>query len=424
MLDLKYLVENIDNVKEMLKNRGSDSKDLDKILDLTKKRKELIASVEELRAKRNSISKELGVMAQAGKDIQVQKEKIKKLKEDLDRQDQELSEIENNLNYILMRLPNLLSQDTPIGKDETENVFVREWKSGRPPLDFKAKDHVDIGERLQIIDSKRATKVSGSRFVFMMGAGARLERALINFMLDVHTKEHGYQEVQPPFIVNETSMTATGQLPKFKEDLFQLEGTDYYLIPTAEVPLTNYRRNEIIDLKELPLKYVAYTPCFRSEAGSYGKDTRGIIRQHQFNKVELVKIVHPDKSAQEHELLTKDAEHILQLLKLDYRTMSLCSGDIGFGAAKCYDIEVYLPSEDKYREISSCSNYLDFQGRRAKIRYKNPQTGKNEFLHTINGSGLAVGRTAVAIIDQYQMKDGRVQVPEVLVPYMGGKTII
>ena len=423
MLDIKLIIESPNKVKEMLKNRKHNSDVIDEVLKLTDKRKLHIADVEDLRSKRNALSKSFA----QSKDDEAKLDKIKRemgiIKEALATKDTALQDIEQKLNALLSILPNMLQEDTPIGKDETENKFIRDWASGREKFDFKAKDHVTIGENLQIIDIKRATKVSGARFNFMVGDGARLERSLINFMLDIHTKEHGYKEILPPFMVNDASMFATGQLPKFKEDLFKIEGLDQYLIPTAEVPLTNYRRNEIIDLKELPLKYVAYTPCFRSEAGSYGKDTRGIIRQHQFNKVELVKIALPEKAREEHEALTRDAEHILQLLKLDYRVISLCSGDIGFGASKCYDLEVYLPSEDRYREISSCSNYGDFQGRRAKIRYKNPKTGKNEFLHTINGSGLAVGRTALSIIDQYQMKNGRVKVPEVLVPYMGKEII-
>ena len=317
-----------------------------------------------------------------------------------------------------MTVPNYLLSDVPEGKDSSSNTVIREWGK-KPDLKFTPKDHVDLGEDLGIIDFKRAGKVTGARFVFMCGAGAKLERALINFMLDTHTKEHGYKELLTPFIVNDKSLMGTGQLPKFKEDLFKLEGFPYYLIPTAEVPVTNFYADEILEADKLPIKFVAYSACFRSEAGSYGKDTRGMIRQHEFNKVELVKITDQQSSIKEHEELTKNAETILQLLGLHYRVVVLCSGDIGFAAAKCYDIEVWLPSSNCYREISSCSNFLDFQARRAKIRYRDPVTGKPVLAHTINGSGLAVGRTVIAILDQYQQQDGSVIVPEALRPYMG-----
>jgi seryl-tRNA synthetase len=311
----------------------------------------------------------------------------------------------------------------PVGTDPTQNKVVRSW--GEKPIFtfFKPKDHVDLGEGLGIIDLKRAVKVTGARFVFMCGMGAKLERSLINFMLDTHTKQHGYSEMLPPFVVNEASLLGTSQLPKFKEDLFKLENYPFYLIPTAEVPVTNFHSDEIIDYDKLPIKYAAYSACFRSEAGSYGKDTRGMIRQHEFNKVELVKITEPKKSLEEHEALTRDAEKILQLLNLHYRVISLCSGDIGFAASKCYDLEVWLPSMNEYKEISSCSNFLDFQARRAKIRYRDPETGKPALAHTINGSGLAIGRTVIAIMEQYQQENGSIRVPEVLRPYMGIDTI-
>ena len=317
-----------------------------------------------------------------------------------------------------MSTPNYLLADIPVGKDSSANTVIRTWGK-KPEFTFKPKDHVDLGEGLEIIDFKRAGKVTGARFVFMCGDGAKLERSIINLMLDLHTKKHGYKELLPPFVVNDQSLTGTSQLPKFKDDLFKLEGFPYYLIPTAEVPVTNFYADEIIEHEKLPIKFAAFSACFRSEAGSYGKDTRGMIRQHEFNKVELVKITDQESSIKEHEELTNDAEQVLQALGLHYRVVALCSGDIGFAAAKCYDIEVWLPESNCYREISSCSNFLDFQARRAKIRYRDKKTGKPVLAHTINGSGLAVGRTVIAILEQYQQEDGSIIIPEALRPYMG-----
>ncbi len=418
MIDVKRLIENPDEYRKVLKMRGQNFDVVDKIIKLDSQRRELIAKVENLRSQKNTKSKEFGQLKKEGKDTASLDKTIKDINEELSSSDEKLKVYQEELDKIVLSIPNYLSPDVPNGLDSSQNKLIREWGK-KPELDFIPKDHVDLGESLGIVDFKRAGKVTGARFVFMCGLGAKLERSLINFMLDTHTKEHGYKEILPPLIVNEASLTGTGQLPKFKEDLFKIENYPYYLIPTAEVPVTNFVADEIIDFKELPIKFAAFSSCFRSEAGSHGKDTRGMIRQHQFNKVELLKITDAKSSIEEHEALTQDAEKILQLLGLHYRTVVLCSGDIGFGAAKCYDIEVWLPSLNEYKEISSCSNYLDFQARRAKIRYKDPETGKNTIAHTINGSGLAIGRTVIAIMEQYQQKDGSILVPEVLRTYMG-----
>ena len=418
MIDIKRLTENPEEYRQCLKNRGWEVDSVDKLVSLDKERRELIAKVEALRNEKNLKSKDFGKIKKEGGDTSVLDQEIRSITATMEEDDKRLAHTQGCLDQILLTIPNYLQTETPVGKDASENKIVRTWGE-KQTFNFKPKDHVDLGEGLGIIDFKRAGKVTGARFVFMCGLGARLERSLINFMLDTHTKQHGYSEMLPPFIVNEASLTGTSQLPKFKEDLFKLENYPFYLIPTAEVPVTNFHADEIIDYDKLPVKYAAYSACFRSEAGSYGKDTKGMIRQHEFNKVELVKITDPKKSMEEHEALTRDAEKILQLLGLHYRVISLCSGDIGFAASKCYDLEVWLPSMNEYKEISSCSNFLDFQSRRAKIRYRDPETGKPALAHTINGSGLAIGRTVVAILDQYQQEDGSIKIPEVLRPYMG-----
>ncbi|MGH7886120.1 MAG: serine--tRNA ligase, partial [Thermodesulfobacteriota bacterium] len=341
---------------------------------------------------------------------------VKKLNES-----RSIAELE--LKDFLLQIPNIPNDTVPAGKDENNNLEIRKWGEPRN-FNFKIKDHVELGERLEILDLKRATKITGARFALYKGMGARLERALINFMLDVHVNEHGYTEILPPFVANRDSFTGTGNLPKFEDDLFRLSGTDYYLIPTAEVPVTNIHRDEILDFAELPVKYVAYTPCFRKEAGSYGKDVHGIMRQHQFNKVELVKFSKPEDSYEELESLTRDASKILEMLNLPYRVVSLCTGDLGFSSAKTYDLEVWIPSEQRYREISSCSNYESFQARRASIRYKPFKQPKPSFLHTLNGSGVAVGRAVIAILENYQREDGSVEIPEKLVSYMDGQEVI
>ncbi len=408
-------------VEKALKKRGYDF-DLDYLIELDKKRREVIVKLESLKAEKNRISKEIGKLKREGKDvshiIKQMKEKGSEEKELTDS----LREIENELNDLLLRIPNIPHESVPVGEDETFNVEVKKYGSPRE-FDFEPLPHWEIGTRLGILDFKSASKITGSRFVVYKGDGALLERALINFMLETHIKR-GYQEVLPPFIAHERALVGTGNLPKFKEDLFKLEGYDWYLIPTAEVPVTNLHRDEILNEDELPKKYVAYTPCFRSEAGSYGKDVRGIIRQHQFNKVELVKFSHPDNSYDELESLLLDAEEILKLLELPYRVVALSTGDLGFSSAKTYDIEVWLPSKNDYVEISSCSNFEDFQARRANIKFREQKTKKTKFVHTLNGSGLAVGRTVAAILENYQQKDGRVLIPEVLRKYFGNRTYI
>ncbi len=408
-------------VEKALKKRGYDF-DLDYLIEFDKKRREVIVKLESLKAEKNRISKEIGKLKREGKDvshiIKQMKEKGSEEKELTDS----LREIENELNDLLLRIPNIPHESVPVGEDETFNVEVKKYGSPRE-FDFEPLPHWEIGTRLGILDFKSASKITGSRFVVYKGDGALLERALINFMLETHIKR-GYQEVLPPFIAHERALVGTGNLPKFKEDLFKLEGYDWYLIPTAEVPVTNLHRDEILNEDELPKKYVAYTPCFRSEAGSYGKDVRGIIRQHQFNKVELVKFSHPDNSYDELESLLLDAEEILKLLELPYRVVALSTGDLGFSSAKTYDIEVWLPSKNDYVEISSCSNFEDFQARRANIKFREQKTKKTKFVHTLNGSGLAVGRTVAAILENYQQKDGRVLIPEVLRKYFGNRTYI
>lgn len=419
MLDIKLLREDIEAVEAMLRARSTEL-DLSKFKELDQKRRELITQGDQLKQERKSTSKQIGQMLKEGKDAEPVKAKVSEIGDRIKALDGELAETEAALNELLTWIPNMLDPTTPFGKGEEDNVEVSKW--GEPgQFDFPVKDHVDLGQDLRIMDFERAVKVTGARFSVLRGDGARLERALINFMTDVHMRQ-GYFEILPPFMVNDKSMFGTGQFPKMREDSFKLDGFEYYLIPTAEVPVTNLHRDEILTEKQLPIHYQAFTPCFRSEAGSYGRDTRGLIRQHQFNKVELVKFTHPDHSKEEHEKLRQDAEEILQLLELPYRVMALCSGDISFTAAKCYDLEVWLPGQNAYREISSCSNFSDFQARRARIRFKDGK--KSRFVHTINGSGLAVGRTLVAILENHQQADGRILIPKALRPYLNNQEYI
>ncbi len=422
MLDLKYIKNNLDAVKKGMEKRGANI-DFSDFLENEKHQKALLLNIEELRSQRNTVSDDIAQMKKSGEDAQPSIDRMRSVSETIKSLDKELTAVKHTLHDFLIALPNLPHDDVPKGKDESQNRLEKTIGIPRQ-FDFDIKDHADIGEDLGILDLARAAKLTGSRFPLYLGSGARLERALINFMLDIHTREHGYKETLPPFIVNRATMTGTGQLPKFEEDLFKLEGLDYYLIPTSEVPMTNIHAGEILDEKRLPLKFTAYTPCFRSEAGSYGRDTKGLIRQHQFNKVEMVKLTTPESSFDELESLLINAETILSRLDLPYQVLTLCTGDLGFSATKTYDLEVWMPGQNKYREISSCSNCLDFQARRANIRFKRSGQKKIEFCHTLNGSGLAVGRTFAAILENYQQPDGSVTIPEALVPYMGGQEII
>ncbi len=422
MLDIKQIKNNLDFVKKGMEKRGARI-DFSLFLKNEEKRKKLLLEIEELRHQRNTASDDIAKMKRSGQDAQPSIDKMRSVSERIKGLDKELGTVETDIRDFLIALPNLPHDDVPKGKDDTENRLEKTWGSPRE-FDFTIKDHSDIGEDLGILDFGRAAKLAGSRFALYMGAGARLERALINFMLDIHTTEHGYKEALPPFIVNRATMTGTGQLPKFEEDLFKLDGLDSYLIPTSEVPITNIYAKEILDESRLPMKFTAYTPCFRSEAGSYGRDTKGLIRLHQFNKVEMVKITSPDTSFDELDSLLANAETILQRLELPYQVVTLCTGDLGFSATKTYDIEVWMPGQDKYREISSCSNCLDFQARRASIKFKRKGAKKPEFCHTLNGSGLAVGRTFAAILENYQQADGTIRIPDALVPYMGGQKVI
>ena len=422
MLDLKFVRSNLENIKEMLKNREYDL-DVTLFESIDNKRRALLATLENLRHNRNRVSEDIAAMKKRGEDAGHIIAEMKEVSSRIKEQEKELTGIEDELNPLLMVIPNIPHESVAIGTDEKDNPVIRTWGEIRE-MGFDPLPHWEIGGKLGILDFARASKIAGARFALYLGAGAMMERALINFMLDIHTKEHGYTEVLPPFMVNSACMTGTGQLPKFKEDLFKIEDWDFYLIPTAEVPVTNLHREEILDEDLLPIYYVAYTPCFRSEAGSYGKDTRGLIRQHQFNKVELVKFCQPEKSYEELEKLTNNAEEILKRLGLPYRVVSLCTGDLGFSSAKTYDLEVWLPAQSLYREISSCSNFNDFQARRAGIRFRRKGAKGTELVHTLNGSGLAVGRTLVAILENYQQKDGSVVVPEALRPYMGGMEVI
>jgi len=422
MLDLNFVRENLEAVREALVNRGFSVEALDKFVEMDTERRRVIGEADEINRERNAASKEIGALMQAGDRDAADRKKadVAGLKEKQAGLEGQRDEAERAMQELLAGLPNVPAPDVPVGPDESANVEIRTWGEPRE-FDFGVKDHVDLGEALGILDLERATKITGSRFAILNGAGARLERALVNFMLDVHTREHGYTETLPPFIVNRDSLFGTNQLPKFEDDLFFLnDERGLALIPTAEVPVTNYHAGEILDAKDLPINYAAYTPCFRSEAGSYGRDTRGLIRQHQFEKVELVKVCLPEESENEHEKLTAHAEKILQLLGLPYRTVTLSTGDMGFGALKTYDIEVWLPSQNTYREISSCSNCGDFQARRMNLRFRRAGGAKPEFAHTLNGSGLAVGRTWIAILENYQQPDGSVVIPEILWPHMSG----
>ena len=421
MYDLRTLRDNLDPIREQLGLRGADVP-WDTLRTLIEQRRTLASQVEQLRSELNKGSEEVAKLKRAKQPADASMAAMKAIGERIKAIEDELRAVEEPLTDLNLRIPNLPHASVPIGKDASSNSEARRW--GSPPtLTAPAKSHFELGESLGILDFDRAAKITGARFAVLTGAGARLERALINYMLDLHTTQHGYREVLPPFLVNRSSMTATGQLPKFEEDLFRLRDEDYFLIPTAEVPVTNLHRDELLSESELPIRYTAYTPCFRREAGSYGKETKGLIRLHQFNKIELVAFSKPEQSYEELERLTGHAEAILQGLGLHYRVVTLCTGDMGFSAAKTYDIEVWLPSQNHYREISSCSNFEGFQARRANIRYKGAvekKGTKTEFVHTLNGSGLAVGRTLVAILENYQQPDGSVSIPEVLRPYMGG----
>jgi seryl-tRNA synthetase len=424
MLDLGFVRANLAEVKEKLARRGPDAvAPLAGFEELDALRRAAIKAAENQKAERNQISAEVAERKRKGDDAAELVERTRSMKEAIEVLGRAAGESEQQMQAVLQQTPNLPADSVPAGNSAEDNVEVRRW--GTPSVfDFTPKPHWELGEQLGILDFERAAKISGARFAVYWDAGARMERALANLMLDIHTRQHGYREVLPPFLVNEASLFGTGQLPKFREDSFHCEGGDRWLIPTAEVPVTNLYRDEILDEKQLPISLTAYTPCFRAEAGSHGKDVRGLIRQHQFQKVELVKFVTPEQSYAEHETLTSHAEAILQALELPYRVMNLCAGDLGFSAAKTYDLEVWLPGQNVYREISSCSNFEAFQARRANIRYRPSAQKKTEFLHTINGSGLAVGRTWLAVVENYQQADGSLQIPQVLVPYMGGETVI
>ncbi|MEI2364175.1 serine--tRNA ligase [Priestia megaterium] len=423
MLDLKFLRANFNEVKEKLKFRGEDLTDLGRFEELDAKRRELIAQTEELKSKRNEVSQQIAQLKREKQDADHLIVEMREVGDRVKQLDEELRSVEEELELLLLSIPNVPHESTPVGETEDDNVEVRKWGEIKQ-FDFEPKPHWDLGTDLNILDFERASKVTGSRFVFYKGLGARLERALINFMMDLHMDEHGYEEILPPYMVNRTSMMGTGQLPKFEEDAFKIKEEDYFLIPTAEVPVTNLHRDEILSGDQLPIAYTAYSACFRSEAGSAGRDTRGLIRQHQFNKVELVRFVKPEDSYDELEKLTGHAEKVLQLLGLPYRVLSMCTADLGFTAAKKYDIEVWIPSYETYREISSCSNFESFQARRANIRFRRDTKAKPEHVHTLNGSGLAIGRTVAAILENYQQEDGSIQIPEVLRPYMGNKEFI
>jgi len=422
MLDLKWVRENLDIVQKALENRNAQV-DLSRFKELDAKRRELIVEVEQLKNKRNVVSGEIAKLKKAGEPAEDKITAMRELGDQIKALDDKLSEIEEELGRIMLDIPNIPDKSVPVGPDESANVVVRTWGE-KPQFNFEPKPHWDVGIDLGVLDFERAAKLAKARFVLYMDLGARLERALLNLMLDLHTGEHGYTEVFPPILVNSASLTGTGQLPKFEEDLFKIRDEDLYLIPTAEVPVTNIHRDEMLSAEDLPRYYTAYTPCFRSEAGAYGKDTRGLIRHHQFNKVELVKFVHPDTSYDELEKLTTNAETVLQKLGIHYRVVVLATGDLGFSSAKTYDIEVWLPGFSGYKEISSCSNFLDFQARRANIRFRENPKAKPQFVHTLNGSGLAIGRTVAAVLENYQQADGSVKIPEALRPYMGGAEVI
>lgn len=422
MLDLKFIRENIELVKEGIKKKGHEV-DLDLLLNLDEKRREKIKEADYLKAQRNKVSEEIALAKRRGEDASNKIESMRIVSDKIKELDYEISQLSEKINQILLTIPNIPHPSVPIGKDESENVEIRKWGE-KPHFDFEPLPHWELAVIHDIVDFERASKIAGSRFALYKGIGAQLERALINFMLDLHITKHGYKEVFPPILVNRQSMIGTGQLPKLENELFYCPEDGYYLIPTAEVPVTNIHRDEILDGDSLPIRYVAYTPCFRREAGSWGKDVRGLIRQHQFNKVELVQFTKPEDSYEALEKLVNDAEEVLQLLNLHYRVVALCTADLSFAAAKCYDLEVWLPSQNTYREISSCSNFEDFQARRANIRFRRSKNSKPEYVHTLNGSGLAIGRTLVAILENYQQKDHSIVIPEVLRPYMNGCSVI
>jgi len=418
MLDIKLLRDHLDEVKARMATRGT-AIDWDQFLSLDRERRDAVAHTEKLKEKKNRLSGEIGKLKKSGADATVLMREVEEVSEAIRSSEGPLAEIETRFEQFMLTLPNLPHPNVHVGTDERDNREVRRW--GEPPkFGFAPKNHWDIGEELRILDFARAAKIAGARFAVYRAGGAKLERALINFMLDLHTGQNGYQEILPPALVNRAALVGTGQLPKFEEDLFHVAPGDYFLIPTAEVPLTNLHREEILEQDELPINYVAYTPCFRSEAGSYGKDVRGLIRQHQFNKVEMVKLTEPEDSYDELEKMVQNAETVLKKLELPYRVVELCTGDMGFGAAKTYDLEVWLPGQNTYREISSCSNCEEFQARRANIRYRKEKKGRPLFVHTLNGSGLAVGRTLVAVLENYQQEDGSVIIPDSLRGYMGG----
>ncbi|HBM3726140.1 TPA: serine--tRNA ligase [Listeria innocua] len=419
MLDVKLLRNNFEEVKQKLQNRGEDLGEFEKFGELDKRRRTLIVETEALKSQRNEVSQEIAKLKREKQDADAKIEEMRVVGDRIKTLDIELREIDEKLDTILMSIPNIPHESTPVGESEDDNVEIRKWGEVRE-FDFEPKAHWDLGTDLDILDFENAAKVTGSRFVFYKKLGARLERALINFMMDLHSNEHGYEEMLPPYMVNRASMTGTGQLPKFEEDAFLIEAEDYFLIPTAEVPVTNYHREDILKAEDLPRKYTAFSACFRSEAGSAGRDTRGLIRQHQFNKVELVQFVKPEDSYAALEKLTGNAEEVLRRLELPYRVLSICTADLGFTAAKKYDLEVWIPSYDSYREISSCSNFESFQARRANIRFRREPGSKPEYVHTLNGSGLALGRTVAAILENYQEEDGSVRIPKVLQGYMGG----
>ena len=422
MLDMKFVRDNLDEVRQMLKNRNNPL-NLDDFVELDKKRRELLQQTEELKAERNKVSKEISAMKKNKEDAAEKIAAMREVGTKISALDGELRDVEAKLKDIMLHIPNMPREDVPIGKDDTENPEVRRW--GEPTkFDFEPKAHWDIGADLDILDADRAAKVTGARFTFYKGLGARLERACINFMMDLHANKHGYTEMLAPYIANKDSMIGTGQLPKFAEDMFKLEGMDYYLVPTAEVPTTNYYRDEILNGDKLPQYFSCYTACFRAEAGSAGRDTRGLIRQHQFNKVEMIKFVKPETSWDELDKMVDNAEDVLRILGLPYHVVKLCTGDMSFTSATTYDLEVWFPAQNKYREISSCSNCTDYQARRANIKFRRTPKAKPEFVHTLNGSGLAVGRTVAAILENYQQADGSVVVPKALVPYMGGVEVI
>ncbi|MBN2794866.1 MAG: serine--tRNA ligase [Clostridia bacterium] len=423
MLDLKRIRKDFDQVKSLIELRGKGDFELSRIIDLDEKRRTLLTKVEEMRNQQNTISKQIPVLKKEKKDTSQIMSKMKLMSHTIKEDDERIKAIDEEMRALLLSIPNIPKSDTPIGISEEDNLEIK--KIGEIPcFSFEPKAHWDLGTDLDIIDFERATKITGTRFNVLKKDGAKLERALINFMLDLHTEKHGYEEVMPPFMVNRNAMIGTGQLPKFEEDMFHLPSKDFFLIPTAEVPVTNLYSNEILLQEQLPIYHTAYTPCFRKEAGSAGRDTRGLIRVHQFNKVELVKFSHPDESYAELESLLLDAEEVLRQLKLPYRVVRLCSGDLTFASAKTYDIEVWMPSYGRYLEISSCSNFEDFQARRANIKFRDQVTKKVRFVHTLNGSGLAIGRTFAAILENYQNGDGSIRIPEVLMPYMNGKAVI